>query len=153
MKPAKNSENNITESFSIKKSIKRLNLDLFEQVPRPIQWSSKFGKSLFRTSALIDEKKFWIHKVPIYGKRITNYNTISTEHHYDNVDDIILNEENYSKLNITLNHYAIRNQKDYIKRIETLNTTNDCTKKNYSQSLIDLCDLSDDFFVNDYNLC
>lgn len=152
MKPVIESDGNIAESFSIKKSIKRINLDLFEKTPSMIQWSSRFGKSLFRTSALIDERKFWIHKMPILGKKITNYNSIITSH-YDNVDDIIMNEGNYSKLNIVLNHYAIRNKKDYIRRIETTNTTNDTTKKHYSQSLIDFCNLSDDFFVNDYSLC
>jgi len=149
IQPLLDNERNVSESFSIKKSRKRINLDLFDKISGDIVWASKFGKSLFRTCALIEERKFWIHKVPIFGKRITNYNTVSTSW-YDNVDDIDFTEENYNKLNIVLNHYAIRDRKDYLKRCETMRTTDNDTKRFYSQALINICSLSDEYLVDDF---
>jgi hypothetical protein len=58
MKPAiDENSGEITECFSIEKSLKRLNLDLLDKLPWNIQWASKFGKSLFKTSSLNDSFK------------------------------------------------------------------------------------------------
>ena len=151
-KPAIDLCGNIIEPFSIRNSNQRINLDLLPEIPYETQWSFHFGKSLFRTSALIDERKFWIHKIPIYGKRITNYNTLSISCN-DNDDDINKNEENYKNSNITMNHYAIRNKNSYLSRINKLNTEIDKNQKLYAKSLLNWFNLSSDYFVTDNELC
>ena len=150
--PAKEENTNeILETFSPKKSTKRINLDFLDKLPWEIQWACKFGKSLFRTSALNDYNKLWIHKVHVDGKIITNYNTLS-ENEYDNADnEIIFSEENFNKTNISLKHYAIRNKKDYLRRLDYFNNyfnNPSCeTKTRWSKALVDICYINDQFLT------
>jgi hypothetical protein len=56
-------------------------------------------------------------------------------------------EENYKKLNITLNHYAIRNLEDYEKKKRQIN--NVVHKNNFIFGLFEMLELDDSFFVID----
>jgi hypothetical protein len=81
---------------------------------------------------LTDNSKLWIHKINVSGKRITNYGNIDTNW-YDNNNYIQYNEDKFNKLNITLDHYAIRNLNDYNKRLINNNK--------FSNGVIDLLNL------------
>jgi hypothetical protein len=100
-KPTIDIEGNIAEQFERKKSNKRINLDILKDLSYEINFASKFGKSLFRTSMLNDDIRLWIHKVPTTGTIITNYGNIS-DYKYDNDDNIVWSEDNYTKLDIII---------------------------------------------------
>jgi hypothetical protein len=148
-KPTLDSEKNICEHFSLEKSTKRINLDLITKLSNEIQFASKFGKSIFRTSMTDDDTQLWIHKVPTSGKIINNYNT-KTNYVYDNDDVFIWSEENYNKLNIVLNHYPIRNKSDYDKKITQLENNH---RFNFIKGIVEIANLDNSFFIDDYSLC
>jgi len=144
-KPTVDSENKISDQFSLKKSCKRINLDLISDLSYEIKFASKFGKSIFRTSMLQDHTQLWIHKVFTSGKIITNYGNISN-YNYDNVDDICWSESNYTKVNICLNHYAIRNKKDYNNKSCQLENKH---RYPFVKGLLDICELDNKYIIED----
>jgi FkbM family methyltransferase len=147
-KPTLDSENNISDKFSLKKSCKRINLDLISDLSYEIKFASKFGKSIFRTSMLQDHTQLWIHKVSTSGKIITNYGNISN-YKYDNADDIYWSELNYTKVNVALNHYAIRNKKDYDNKLSQLENTH---RYPFVKGLLDICELDNKYIIEDRNI-
>jgi hypothetical protein len=147
-KPTLDSENNISDKFSLKKSCKRINLDLISDLSYEIKFTSKFGKSIFRTSMLQDHIQLWIHKVTTSGKIITNYGNISN-YKYDNDDDIYLSELNYKNVNVALNHYAIRNKKDYDNKLSQLENTH---RYPFVKGLLDICELDNKYIIEDRNI-
>ena len=147
-KPTLDSENNISDKFSLKKSCKRINLDLISDLSYEIKFVSKFGKSIFRTSMLQDHTQLWIHKVSTSGKIITNYGNI-TDYKYDNADDIYWSELNYTKVNVALNHYAIRNKKDYNNKLSQLENTH---RYPFVKGLLDICELDNKYIIEDRNI-
>lgn len=144
-KPTIDLDGNITEKFERKKSNKRINLDLLKELSYEINFVSKFGKSLFRTSMLNDNIKLWIHKVQTNGKIITNYGN-NSDYKYDNDDNIVWSEDNYKQLNIVLNHYVIRNKKDYERKMSQLENTHRYT---FIKGALDIISLDDIYFVED----
>jgi FkbM family methyltransferase len=144
-KPTVDSENKISDQFSLKKSCKRINLDLISDLSYEIKFASKFGKSIFRTSMLQDHTQLWIHKVLTSGKIITNYGNISN-YNYDNIDDICWSEFNYTKVNICLNHYAIRNKKDYNNKSCQLENKH---RYPFVKGLLDICELDNKYIIED----
>jgi len=142
-KPTMDSLGNIAEKFDYKTSNTRINLDIIENLSYDIKFASKFGKSLFRTSMLDDNKKLWIHKVPTNGKIVTNYGTESN-YVYDNDDVIEYSEENYKKLNICLNHYVIRNIKDFNSKIKQLENP---YRTSFIKAAIEIAEISEEFCV------
>jgi hypothetical protein len=68
---------------------------------------------------LNDNNKLWLHKIFVNGETINNYG-IHKKNNFDNCNMIEYSEDNYKKINITLNHYAIRNLEDYEKKINKL---------------------------------
>ena len=144
-KPTLDSENNISDKFSLKKSCKRINLDLISDLSYEIKFVSKFGKSIFRTSMLQEHTQIWIHKVHTSGKIITNYGNISN-YKYDNDDDINWSESNYTKVNVALNHYAIRNKKDYDNKSRQLENTH---RYPFVKGLLDIFELDNNYIIED----
>jgi hypothetical protein len=142
-KPTIDIEGNIAEQFERKKSNKRINLDILKDLSYEINFASKFGKSLFRTSMLNDDIRLWIHKVPTTGTIITNYGNIS-DYKYDNDDNIVWSEDNYTKLDIILNHYVIRNKKDYERKMSQLENTH---RHPFVKGALDIISLDDTYFI------
>jgi beta-1,4-mannosyl-glycoprotein beta-1,4-N-acetylglucosaminyltransferase len=142
-KPTIDIEGNIAEKFERKKSNKRINLDILKDLSYEINFASKFGKSLFRTSMLNDDIRLWIHKVPTNGTIITNYGNIS-DYKYDNDDNIVWSEDNYKKLDIILNHYVIRNKKDYDRKMSQLENTH---RHPFVKGALDIISLDDTYFI------
>jgi glycosyltransferase involved in cell wall biosynthesis len=144
--PNKDSNNNLVNEFSLKNNTKRLNYDLIHQLSFFVKNANNFGKSIVRTSMLIDSKKLWLHKIQVNGTTITNYNNV-IEHNYDNNNCITYSEDNFEKLNITLNHYAIRNLEDYHKKQRQLDTIS--VKNDFINGLFEMLELDDFYFVTD----
>ena len=145
-KPTFDSDGNITEKFERNKNNKRINLDSLKELPFEINFASKFGKSLFRTSMLNDNIKLWIHKVQTNGQIITNYGNIS-DYKYDNDDDILWSEDNYTKLDIILSHYVIRHKKDYERKMSQLENTH---RSLFIKGVLDIISLEDKYFIEDH---
>ena len=141
----KDSQNNISNDFSIKNNLKRLNYDLINKLSSNIFHSNDFGKSIVRTSMLMDNTKLWLYKIIVNGETINNYGT--NNNNYDNKNNIEYSEENFKKLNITLNHYAIRNSEDYIKKENQIN--NVVHKNSFILGLFEMLDLDEKYFVSD----
>ena len=114
-----NPNNNLLTKFSIKNNVKRLNHDSIHKLSWLIKNANDFGKSIVRTSMLNDNNKLWLHKIFVNGETINNYG-IHKKNNFDNCNMIEYSEDNYKKINITLNHYAIRNLEDYEKKINKL---------------------------------
>jgi glycosyltransferase involved in cell wall biosynthesis len=152
--PYKDENNNLISEFSIKNNVKRINHDLMSKLPDNIKFANDFGKSIFKTNLLIHPNNFWIHLVKIFhGKTINNYNIERHDifkNHFDNGNCIPYSEENFNNVNITLNHYAIRNLEDFEKKKRQL----DCVhhKFTFITGLLDMLNLDDSFFVTDDSL-
>jgi glycosyltransferase involved in cell wall biosynthesis len=149
MNPYKDENNNLTSEFSIKHN-KRINHDLISSLSRGIKYANDFGKSVFKTKFLNNPVNLWLHLVKIYNaKTINNYGMVrDNTNHYDNYyNNIPYSEENFSKVNIALNHYAIRNMEDYKKK----NLQLECvpSKKAFINGLFQMLNLDDSFFVKD----
>jgi hypothetical protein len=125
-------KNNLSDKFSLTNNAYRINYDHLNELNSNILFSFDFGKSLFKTSMLTDNYKLWIHKINVSGKRITNYGNIDTNW-YDNNNYIQYNEDKFNKLNITLDHYPIRDLNDYNKRV--------INNSKFSNGVIDLLNL------------
>lgn len=136
----------ITETFSTKQNLKRINHDLLNTLSWNIKNANDFGKSIIRSSMLCEEKKLWLHKIYSTGITINNYNNIITSN-YDNYNNILKSEETYANLKISLNHYAIRNYEDYIKKEKQQNTV--LGKKAFIDGLFEMLKLTDNYLVVD----
>ena len=143
--PVKDIQNNITNYFSIKNNVKRLNYDLINKLSASIIHANDFGKSIVRTSMLMDNTKLWLHKMIVNGETISNYAINSSK--YDNKNNIEYSEENFKKLNITLNHYAIRNSEDYIKKENQINNVSH--KNGFILGLFEMLNLNEEYFIID----
>jgi glycosyltransferase involved in cell wall biosynthesis len=115
MNPCRDENNMLENTFSIKQNTYRVNYDLIGPLSYEVIFANSFGKSIIRTSSLLDECKLWIHKISVKDKRIINYDIVD-DNNWDNIVKYHRSEENYRKLNITLNHYVIRDYNDYIKK-------------------------------------
>lgn len=135
----------LQRDFSIKTNVKRLNYDLFYTLSGNIKNANDFGKSIVRTSMLMDNSKIWLHKIQVSGLTITNYGENKTM--YDNCNQILYSEENFNKLNVSLNHYAIRNFEDYEKKQKQINVVSE--KNRFIFGLFEMLDLNDDYIVVD----
>lgn len=133
----------IPDAFSIKTNTKRLDYDILRDLSPNIQHANDFGKSLVRTSMLDDFRKFWLHKIFVNGKTITNYGNEKNEW-YDNMNTIDYSEEKYAKLNITLHHYAIRNHADFVKKSKQLDQVPQ--KRKFILGLFEMLELDDSHF-------
>lgn len=138
--------NEITDDFFIENNVKRLNFDLINQLSHNIKNANDFGKSLVRTSMLCDI--IGLHKTAnIKGEIINNYGE-NKNIWYDNCNNINYSEENYKKLNITLNHYIIRNSKDYIKKKKDF-TENIEQRNSFLRGVFEMLELDDSYFITD----
>jgi glycosyltransferase involved in cell wall biosynthesis len=123
----------------------RLNYDRFSDYSHAIQNANNFGKSIVRTSMLLEDRKLWIHKIQVNGVSINNYGKIDNTPWYDNCNDIDRSEEAYENINITLHHYAIRNQEDYNKKTRQLTLV---TNKTYFiNGLLEMLELDANMLV------
>jgi hypothetical protein len=150
--PYKDENNNLISEFSIKNNVKRVNHDLMCKLPNSIRDLSDFGKSVFRTRMVTHNSGLWIHLVKIFnnGKTINNYG-VEKEGWFDNKNKVEYSEANYNNVNITLNHYAIRNLDDYKRKTNSLD--NCCnTRKTFINNLLDVLNLDDSFLVIDDSL-
>jgi antitoxin component HigA of HigAB toxin-antitoxin module len=151
MNPYKDENNNLISEFSIKNNVKRINHDKMKELPEHIRRANDFGKSLFRTKNLYYPKNLWIHLVKTQcGTTINNYGIDKGDvfiNYKDSGNNVDYSEENYSKANITLNHYAIRNLSDYEKKEKQLETVPHKIK--FIKGLIDMVNLDDSFLITD----
>jgi len=145
VRPRKN-DGQITSEFSIKSSGKRLNYDTFKNVSYYIQSANLFGKSVIRTKGINEYVKLWLHKAFVHGRVMNNYGETCTNKS-DNGEIINYSEDNYRKVDIALNHYAIRNQQDLEKKIKQLDQKPE--KYDFIRGLIEMCDLNDEYLVQD----
>jgi hypothetical protein len=147
--PAKDDYGNISENFNLyNMKHKRINLDLMHQTNGSIQFSDRFGKSIFRTEMLNDGQQLWMHKVYTNGKILTNYSG-ETDYRYDNGDYFTWSEELHSKSNVVLNHYAIRNKKDYIAKNCQLS---DQHRNRFLVGVFDILQINEDFLIEDNDI-
>jgi len=144
--PVIHSDGTILNSFSTKQCVKRLNYDLVNNLSWLIKNANDFGKSIVRTSMLSEQNKLWLHKIYSNGTTINNYDYIVNSN-YDNCNNLSLSEENYAKLKISSNHYAIRNYDDYIKKEKQLTAVSD--KKAFIDGLFEMLRLSDEYLLDD----
>lgn len=148
--PYKDENNNLISDFSIKNNVKRINHNKMKDLPRHIRHANDFGKSLFRTRNLGHPDNLWLHLVKtIYGTTINSYGTERDvfQNPNDTSNQVDYSEENYSKINITINHYAIRNLSDYEKKVKQLETVPHKTE--FITGLLDMAKLDDSFLVVD----
>jgi hypothetical protein len=140
----KNEDNN---SFSIhSNNFKRLNYDLISGLSYNIINANDFGKSIFRTSML--NGLIGLHKSHFTtGKVINNYGE-NKNSWYDNGNSVEYSENNFKNINISLNHYVIRNYDDYIKKKAHF----DCNVEQRNallKGVFELLELDDMYFVTD----
>lgn len=143
--PPKDCNGNLLNHNTIKNNNKRLNYDKFNELSWFIQNANHFGKSIIRTSMLLDNEKFWIHKTKVSRKTLINYGFLN-DNEYDNADKIEFSEYAFEKINITLNHYVIRNLDDYIKKEKQLNIE---YRRPFLNGLFEMLELDDSFFIKD----
>lgn len=138
--------NEITDDFSIQKNVKRLNYDLIKNLSHYIKNSNDFGKSLVRTSMI--RGRIDLHKTHLVnGKIINNYGE-NKNTWYDNFNNIDYSEDNFKKLNITLNHYNIRNSKDFIKKQKDFHE-NVKQRSSFLSGIFEMLELDDSYFITD----
>jgi hypothetical protein len=134
-------------SFSINSNdFKRLNYDLLNDLSYNIKMSNDFGKSLFRTSML--NGHIGLHKTHCTtGKVINNYG-INKNTWYDNCNCIDYSEENFKNVNISLNHYVIRDYGDYVKKKNSFECNNG-QRNVLLNGIFELLELDEKYFVTD----
>lgn len=145
--PYKDDHGNICETFSTKKNTKRIHHDFMKNQDWLIKNANDFGKSIIRTSMINHVFKLWLHKIPICGKTINNYEIVDQNPNYDNCNNIEYSEENFRKVNITLNHYAIRNQSDLLKKRKQLDTVSH--KNAFINGLLNMIHLDESCLIED----
>lgn len=136
----------LCSNFSLENNVKRINYDNIYNLSYLIKNANDFGKSIVRTSMLMDDHKLWLHKIKVNGTTINNYGDIDNNW-YDNCNTISWSEKNYNEVNLTLNHYAIRNLEDFEKKKNQL--TKVTNKTNFINGLLEMLDLDDTFLVTD----
>jgi mannosyltransferase OCH1-like enzyme len=97
----------VANNFIIHDKKSRINYDTYFKNNEFIQLTNSLGRSLFRTSMLTD-KNLNIYKVYTNGKIITNYG-IHTDYS-NNYSNNPYSEDNFKKINISLNKYSLRNK-------------------------------------------
>lgn len=139
-------KNEDSNSFHINSNtFKRLNYDFINGLSYNIKNANDFGKSIFRTSMI---NFIGLHKSHCTtGKVINNYGE-NKNVWYDNCNNIEYSENNFKNINISLNHYVIRDYNDYIKKkiqfeckIQQRNALLD--------GIFELFDLDDMYFIKD----
>lgn len=140
----KNESDNL---FSIQSNnFKRLNYDMISNLSYNIKNANDFGKSIFRTSML--NGLIGLHKSHITtGKIINNYGE-NKNSWYDNGNNINYSENNFKNINISLNHYVIRDYNDYIKKKIQLHFNNQ-QRNVLLKGIFELLELDDMYFVTD----
>jgi len=147
--PMKNSNNEITEHFTIHHNNKRLNLDLIKEQHACIQFINNFGKSIIKTSMINSNMGLWMHRQFNFGKTITNYGQVNDSYISDNFNTHELSEEAFNKVDITLNHYPIRDVEDYEKRKSHLQYE---SKFVFSNGLILMNELDEKYIIEDNSI-
>lgn len=127
-------------------NFKRLNYDLIDKLSYNIKSANDFGKSLFRTSMLND--RISLHKAHFTTGRIINNYGINKNSWYDNCNQIEYSENNFKNVNISLNHYVIRNYTDYIKK-KTSFECNNVQRNVLLNGIFELLELDDKYFITD----
>ena len=151
--PYKDENNNLINDFSIKNNNKRINQNLMNILSNDIKFINSFGKSIFKPALLTYPSCMWIHFIKIYqGKTITNYGLEKNPSiKWTDNESREYSEENYSKVNLTLNHYVIRNLEDYNKKIKALDD-DDYLRKTFVRTLLDILNLDDSYLITDNSL-
>ena len=125
-------------------TFRRLNYDLINNVSAEIRNANDFGKSIFRTSML--NGPVALHKLhKTTGKIINNYGE-NKNSWYDNKNAIVLSEEQFKKINISLNHYVIRDYNEYIKK-KIHYENNPTNRKLFLAGVLELLGLHDKYFA------
>lgn len=140
-------KNEFSNKFSINSNnFRRLNYDLINSLSYNIKNANDFGKSIFRTSML--KGHINLHKQHFsYGKVINNYGE-NKNLWYDNGNQIEYSENNFKNINISLNHYVIRNYDDYNKK-KTQFESNNKQRNVLLNGVFELLELDDIYFVTD----
>lgn len=140
----KNESDNL---FSIQSNnFKRLNYDMISNLSYNIKNANDFGKSIFRTSML--NGSIGLHKSHnTTGKIINNYGE-NKNSWYDNCNNIDYSENNFKNINISLNHYVIRDYNDYTKKKIQLYLNNQ-QRNALLKGIFELFELDDMYFVTD----
>jgi hypothetical protein len=141
-----NPANPIADNFSLTNNVKRLNYDKYNQFSYSVKYANDFGKSIVRTSMLNDNDKLWLHKTKVNGVTINNYGNIDTQW-MDNNNNIEYSEEKFKQINLSMNHYAIRNQKDYYKKVSQIDTVSG--KTFFVKALLEILELDDSMLITD----
>jgi hypothetical protein len=136
----------VDQPFSLKHEKKRLNYDRVHELSFLIRNANDFGKSIVRTCMLTDETKLWLHKIFVDGKLINNYG-YNKNGYFDNYNEIEYSEENFRRLSITMNHYAIRDADDYLKKQRQIDVVPE--KNEFIYGLFEMIDLDASFLVVD----
>jgi len=137
----------VTDEFSIKNNLKRINYDLIKDLSYNIKNANDFGKSLFRTAMLIDYIKINLHKVTVNGITVNNYGENKNEW-YDNGNQVDYSEENFKNLNITLNHYVIRNNDDYVKKMKDMELKDE-QRNSFLYGIMEIFNLEEKYLIED----
>jgi hypothetical protein len=140
-------ENQITNEFSVKKNLKRINYDSINNLSWNIKNCNDFGKSIFRTSMLIESQGIGLHKTQVTGKTINNYGENKNDW-YDNCNQIKFSEENYKNINITINHYALRDFSDFSRK-KIQYDLNHARRNAFLNGVFEMLDLDDSYLVVD----
>lgn len=135
--------------FSLNLNTLRLNYDKINELSSNIKHANDFGKSIVRTLMLRDYDKLWLHKIKVNGVTINSYNMIDNNW-YDNCNNVDYSEDNFKKINITLNHYAIRDKVDYIKKQDQLNVISQ--KNAFINGLLEMINLDEKYLIEDTNI-
>jgi hypothetical protein len=139
----------LSNEFSIKNNVKRLNYDLLQNLSWYIKNANDFGKSIVRTSMLMDHVKIHLHKVKVSGLTVNNYGP-NKNGYYDNCNEIEYSEALFQTLPITLNHYAIRNAEDYLKKEKQIDVLPH--KNAFINGLFEILKLDDSYLVIDNHI-
>jgi hypothetical protein len=94
---------------------------------------------------LVDSIKLWLHNIPVSGITVTNYGP--KNNNFDNGNFIKYSEDAFKKLDITLNHYAIRNLEDYEKKKKQIDIVSE--KNRFIRRLFEMMELDDSKLVAD----
>jgi hypothetical protein len=147
--PCKDNNGNLTTTFSLKENTKRINYDKIRNAPIEVLIANDYGKSLIRTSMLKDNIGLWLHKNFVSGKIVNNYG-FNKNMNYDNINEIEYSEANFANVNISLNHYAIRNAADYEKKAKQINVIHE--KNAFIKGLFIMIDLDDSYLIKDTDI-
>jgi hypothetical protein len=128
-------DNNIKKMTDIKNRFNYDYLNIWTGIDKTnqINWNLNlkyflmFGKSIFKPNDL-NQNVIWVHKQNVKGKMFNNFGKLEnlTPDTIAQTTDYI-NEKTLNDAPIYLNHYFMKNQEEYSKRIknEDYNTTND----------------------------